>query len=145
MRELGNCRICGKDAGVVYPLLPSSPAFCSDHHNPKDTAPWGCDFSGPDDFDIPIDEEYHYEVPGLAEGDPIWRTKEKKKVFLSEMTDSHIVNTLNYLNKREETMNGKVECGEFVDGDVYDFVYAWQDVFEKEIKKRKIKVKSFVD
>jgi hypothetical protein len=44
-------------------------------------------------------------------------------------------------------MNGKVECGEFVDGDVYDFVYAWQDVFEKEIKKRKIKVKkkSFVD
>ena len=53
MSELGHCKVCGADAGVTYPLLPGSPAFCSAHHNPRDAGPFGCDFSGPDDFDIP--------------------------------------------------------------------------------------------
>lgn len=53
--SLGNCVICGKEASVVYPLLPGSPAFCSEHHNAKDAGPYGCDFSGPDDFDIPVE------------------------------------------------------------------------------------------
>ena len=55
--SLGNCVICGEKAGVVYPLLPNEPAFCHEHHNPKDAGPFGCDFTGPDDFDIPIDGE----------------------------------------------------------------------------------------
>jgi hypothetical protein len=53
--SLGKCVICGKEASVLYPLLPGAPAFCDDHHNPKDAGPYGCDFSGPDDFDIPFE------------------------------------------------------------------------------------------
>ena len=50
---LGKCVICGEYAEAVYPLLPGSPAFCGKHYNQKDAGPYGCDFSGPDDFEIP--------------------------------------------------------------------------------------------
>ena len=53
VNELGNCIVCGAKASVEYPLLPNDPRFCSKHHNPKDAGPYGCDFSGPDDSDIP--------------------------------------------------------------------------------------------
>ena len=50
---LGKCVVCGEYAEVVYPLLPRSPAFCGKHHSQKDAEEYGCDFSGPDDFEIP--------------------------------------------------------------------------------------------
>lgn len=37
----------------LYPLLPGEPRFCGEHHNAKYAGKYGCDFSGPDDFDIP--------------------------------------------------------------------------------------------
>ena len=53
--RLGTCVIpgCGKDAVVVYPLLLGEPRFCSEHYNEHDAGLYGCDFSEPDDFDIP--------------------------------------------------------------------------------------------
>jgi hypothetical protein len=59
--DLGPCVVCGEPAGALYPCLPGSPAFCSKHLTPRDAEPYGVDFSGPDDFDIPemddIDQE----------------------------------------------------------------------------------------
>ena len=54
--SLGSCSVCGKDARTVYPLLAGSPAFCGGHHNSRDAGHFGCDFSGPDNFDIPMEE-----------------------------------------------------------------------------------------
>lgn len=44
---------CVREAVCWYPLLPGEPHFCSEHHTPKHAGRYGCDFSGPDDFDIP--------------------------------------------------------------------------------------------
>ena len=52
--SLGRCVVCGEEACVLYPLLSDKSTFCSEHHNPKDAGPFGCDFTGPDDFDIPF-------------------------------------------------------------------------------------------
>ena len=51
----GKCGIkgCGKEAEVLYPLLSGEPKFCYEHDNPKGAGKYGCDFTGPDDFDVP--------------------------------------------------------------------------------------------
>jgi hypothetical protein len=46
-------RGCKEQMSAEYPLLPGSPRFCSEHHNPEFAGKFGCDFTGPDDFDIP--------------------------------------------------------------------------------------------
>lgn len=52
---LGECVIdgCSEQAVVEYPLL-GVVRFCNKHYTPEYAEPYGCDFSGPDDFDIPI-------------------------------------------------------------------------------------------
>jgi hypothetical protein len=45
---------CRKQASAWYPLLKGAPGFCSEHHNEKYAGKYGADFSGPDDFDVPI-------------------------------------------------------------------------------------------
>ena len=42
---------CNKDATVWYPLLSGNPRFCSEHHNPKDAEPYGCDLTPKDYFE----------------------------------------------------------------------------------------------
>ena len=44
---------CVEKWEALYPMLPGSPRFCGKHHNEKYAGPYGCDFSGPDDFDPP--------------------------------------------------------------------------------------------
>ena len=48
---------CSGKATVWYPLLENCPSFCSKHHTPEYAEPFGCDFSGPDDFEIPVGDE----------------------------------------------------------------------------------------
>jgi hypothetical protein len=112
MGELGNCRICNDHATVVYPLLPGSPAFCSEHHNPRDAGPFGADFSGPDDFDIPW-EDYIPQKPfpldptfdslPFKEQRKIWKwsTKDKRTFKLCRLTDRHIRNIIPYMERRK--------------------------------------------
>jgi len=104
MGELGNCRVCGEGAGVVYPLLPGSPAFCSEHHNPRDAGPFGCDFSGPDDFDIPIDDEDvpFRPLPQKFNRDTfVWGDKEGNRHLLKDIDDCYLQNIINYLERGE--------------------------------------------
>ena len=44
---------CKEQATTWYPMLSGEPRFCSKHYSPKYASKYGCDFSGPDDFDIP--------------------------------------------------------------------------------------------
>ena len=55
MRDKCIIKGCEGTATCWYPLLPKSPAFCDEHDEPKYMEPYGCDFSGPDDFDIPFE------------------------------------------------------------------------------------------
>ena len=109
--SLGKCRVCGSGASVVYPLLPGSPAFCSEHHNPKDAGPFGCDFSDPDDFDIPWgdDEWLHGDVrPQKLNRDTfIWRDREGGAHLLVDIDDQYLQNIINFLKRGE----GRVACG----------------------------------
>ena len=98
MGELGNCRVCGKDAGAVYPLLSGSPAFCSEHHNSRDAGPFGCDFSGPDDFDIPVDD---FRVEFRGDRDTfVWKDKEGVVHKLTDIDDVYLANIVNFLRRR---------------------------------------------
>lgn len=115
MGELGNCNVCGKDATALYPLLPREPAFCSDHHNPRDAGPFGCDFSEPDDFDIPIAGELLF-----PEVEPLWVTKDGKEFYDGQdIEDDHLLNIVWLLHRRakeacegsfrREVLKGKLE------------------------------------
>lgn len=99
---LGKCTICGKRAVAVYPLLPHGPRFCHEHHNPRDAGPFGADFSGPDDFDIPLppmEFPRDYYVKPLREKFT-WTTKDGVKYLLKDLTDNHLQNIIDYLKKR---------------------------------------------
>jgi len=103
--SLGKCRVCGGDAGVVYPLLPGSPAFCSGHHNQESAGPFGCDFSGPDDFDIPwCAEDIPFTSPRVQKLDRdtfIWTDKGETKHSLAAIDDQYLQNIINYLKRGE--------------------------------------------
>jgi len=108
--SLGSCTICGEDACVEYPLLGGSPRFCSSHHNPKDAGPFGCDFSGPDDFDIPFEEYDPFDVwreKGALNHFReifIWTTKDGRKLHVKEIGDTHLQNIVNLLNRRLDSI-----------------------------------------
>jgi len=110
MGELGNCRVCGRDAVAVYPLLSGSPAFCGSHHNPKDAGPFGCDFTGPDDFDIPWgqDEWLHGrpKFQKLKRSTFIWTDKEGNRHKLKDVDDYYLQNIINYLVRGEGRIAG---------------------------------------
>ncbi len=111
MGELGNCRVCGKDAGVTYPLLPGSPAFCSEHHNSRDAGPFGCDFSGPDDFDIPFNDEDVPFRPSLLPQELnrytfVWIDKGGVRHLLKDVDDYYLQNIISYLERGEGYATG---------------------------------------
>lgn len=97
--SLGKCVVCGKGAAVLYPLLPNEPAFCSEHHNPRDAGPFGCDFTGPDDFDIP-DEPLEYTPEMFDRESFIWIDKEGSEHELKDIDDRYLNNIINFLTKR---------------------------------------------
>lgn len=98
--SLGKCAVCGKEAGALYPLLPGGPAFCSEHHNPRDAGPFGCDFTGPDDFDIPCEWEL---PPYVFVGDRrtfTWKDREGNVHRLKDIDDRYLANIISHLRKR---------------------------------------------
>lgn len=107
----GRCVVCGGNASVNYPLLSGSPNFCSAHHNPHDAGPFGCDFTGPDDFDIPDEwpfEFFHKVVTGLPRFDAkkfVWTDREGVKHKLRDIDDAYLTNIINYLERRVNEMN----------------------------------------
>lgn len=97
--SLGKCIVCGKGAGVLYPLLPNSPAFCSEHHNPKDAGSFGCDFTGPDDFDIPFPGEFDAVFVGNRDTF-VWTDREGVKHELADIDDIYLHNIIGFLRRR---------------------------------------------
>ena len=107
----GKCRVCGNRASVSYPLLAGSPAFCSQHHNPKDAGPFGCDFSGPDDFDIPFDDvlfhnpfaEHPWTKPRSAYSRRkfVWTDINGDKHKLKDIDDRYLQNIINFLKRQD--------------------------------------------
>lgn len=95
--ELGKCTVCGENATALYPLLPGEPKFCNDHHNPRDAGPFGCDFTGPDDFDIPVD--FDDEI-GLDRDNFVWKDKEGTEHPLSTIDDRYLQNIINFLKRK---------------------------------------------
>lgn len=102
--SLGKCVICGREARVLYPLLPREPAFCSEHHNPKDAGSFGCDFTGPDDFDIPFPGEFDYEFVGDRETF-VWTDKEGNKHKLRDIDDRYLQNIISYLRRKLKSLD----------------------------------------
>lgn len=98
---LGKCVVCGGHASALYPLLPNSPAFCSEHHNPKDAGPFGCDFSGPDDFEIP---EPPWPETKFNMKTFVWTDKEGNKHKLRDIDDRYLQNIINFLKRRVTEM-----------------------------------------
>lgn len=96
--SLGKCAVCGKEAGVLYPLLSGEPAFCSKHHNPKDAGPFGCDFTGPDDFDMPDGPFYGLEVFDRETFE--WKDREGVRHKLVDVDDRYLQNIINFLGRR---------------------------------------------
>ena len=106
--SLGKCVVCGEEASVLYPLLPSEPVFCSEHHNSKDAGLFGCDFTGPDDFDVPFDDDdvpFHTQKSSkpqkLSRGTFVWRDKEGNRYLLSDIDDVYLRNIINFLKRGE--------------------------------------------
>ena len=102
--SLGNCAIDGKEASVVYPLLPGKPAFCSEHHNARDAGPFGADFSGPDDFDIPdlwddIDPILAF-TPPYDQETGVWTDRGGNQRLLSALDDPHLLNIRRWIVQR---------------------------------------------
>jgi len=101
--SLGECVVCGKEAGVLYPLLPGEPAFCSEHHNPKDAWPFGCDFTGPDDFDIPDEPLFSAEM--FDSETFVWTDREGIKHRLVDIDDGYLRNIINFLGRTAVEMD----------------------------------------
>jgi len=123
--SLGNCKICGREATVVYPLLSGEPSFCSQHHNERDAGPFGCDFSGPDDFEIPT--EYDPEEPFALEmrleeirETKVWTTADGTELHVTEMETGHIENCIAFHYRK-----------------LWDVSEAWIEVFSEELERRK--------
>lgn len=104
---LGSCNCCGSDAVATYPLLPGSPSFCGAHHNASDAGRFGCDFSGPDDFDIPGGSEIFDEtdlVDILLSG-PVWVDKDGNEYQTAdEIKDDHLYNIVMFLERRLDSV-----------------------------------------
>lgn len=126
--SLGKCVVCGKEAAALYPLLPNEPAFCSEHHNPKDAGPFGCDFTGPDDFDIP-DEFLEYTPEMFDRESLIWTDKEGNEHELKDIDDQYLNNIINFLTKRMPYMG--VHSQEYWKA-VRDFLVGEQAIRAKE-------------
>ena len=110
--SLGRCSVCGEDATVLYPLLAGEPKFCSGHHNPEDAGPFGCDFSGPDDFDIPwgpsVLEEYdpYGELVGYTKKQFkewhkkfVWTDREGVDHEIQDIDDVYLRNIVGFLRR----------------------------------------------
>jgi hypothetical protein len=125
MSDLGNCKICGGDASVQYPLLPGSPCFCHDHDNPAGAGRFGADFTGPDDFDIP-DEAFGPVPDGIfidfSTLDP-GQFKELRKKFtwkdrqgglhpLVQINDAYLQNIIKFVQRKV----GMLPPVEYVEG-----------------------------
>jgi len=75
-----------------------------------------------------------------------WETKNHEKIKISDMTDLHIINTINFLKKNphfyDEYYNfGYCDDDDFETGEVVDnseLVYKKIEELEKELHKRKI-------
>ena len=121
--SLGNCVVCGEEASVLYPLLPGNPSFCPEHHNPESAGPFGCDFSGPDDFDIPVEEFYPKLQPqGLNRNTFIWTDKEGSRHPLRDIGDQYLKNIINYLERGEghvfrESVDRRKQVIDFLKGE----------------------------
>lgn len=100
--SLGHCRVCGRDAVVVYPLLRGSPAFCVEHHNPRDAGPFGCDFTGPDDFDI---LDYPDNVFVGDRKTFVWSDRDGVEHELRNIDDQYLQNIINFLRRRLAVMD----------------------------------------
>jgi hypothetical protein len=118
--DMDKCVVCGGKGSVEYPLLPGSPTFCGTHHNPRDAGKYGCDFSGPDDFDEPFEDSdvifgleerlptlldkiadklFRRKPPKLIM--PIWTTRDGRDIWKEEdFTDNHLINIIYFLDKR---------------------------------------------
>ena len=116
---LGHCIKCGKDAAVVYPLLNGSPAFCNAHHNSHDAGQFGCDFTGPDDFDIdwnPGHNDYEDPYEDLIcytkkvfkrwRKKFVWTDKEGTKHKLKDIDDMYLRNIIQFLYRTTNYSNG---------------------------------------
>ena len=96
--SLGKCVIDGAPASVVYPLLPGSPAFCHKHHNSRDAGPFGADFSGPDDFDIPDwDDSPLVFRPPYDPKTKLWTDQYGIASPFSALSSSHLENIRNWI------------------------------------------------
>lgn len=124
--ELGKCIVCGKKAEVLYPLLDRGPAFCSKHHNPRDAGVFGCDFTGPDDFDIPLDYLY-LETPFRRRPKFeqlrllfVWADKEGDRHPLNTIDDYYLGNIVNFLKRKRTELppfDGDPVTGEIRDNE----------------------------
>jgi len=112
--SLGKCSIpgCGKEAGALYPLLPGKPCFCHEHHNPKNAGPFGCDFTGPDDFDIPFGDDdvpFHTRIPKYQKLDRkvfVWTDREGVRHKLKDIDDTYLTNIINFLVQGKGQVSG---------------------------------------
>lgn len=103
MSGLGKCSVCKGEATVLYPLLSGSPSFCSAHHNPQDAGPFGADFTGPDDFDIPLCADDVPFRPGptfLTRGRFVWTDQCGVRHKLSDIDDDYLSNIINFLRRK---------------------------------------------
>ena len=103
--SLGNCNICGRGAGVVYPLLPGSPKFCSEHHTPQHAGPFGADFTPSDaEMDALFDEfvrdtELVFKPPYNPQINT-WKEKSGRMLKLTSLDDSHLFNIRRWIVSR---------------------------------------------
>jgi hypothetical protein len=107
---LGKCRICGGEATALYPLMVGQPAFCSTHHNSRDAGRFGCDFTGPDDFDIPVEGEWGpwCSPSTLTRKGFVWTDREGNKHKLQDIDDRYLGNLINFLKRKDDDMFGAI-------------------------------------
>ena len=103
MSDFAKCTVCGADAGVEYPLLAGSPAFCSTHHTQEVAGRYGCDLSDDhDDFDIPDWEEDEPKPWYMLDGPkPIWIDNSGKEYWHEkDFDDNHLINIIGFLERK---------------------------------------------
>jgi len=111
---------------VQYPLLAGSPSFCGTHHNPHDAGRFGCDFSGPDDFDIPGEWDNTPIFVGTKETF-VWTSKDGRKHKLHEIDDTYLSNIIRFLDRRVKAIYDHVD---------HDVTIYWSDVLKFLNKER---------
>ncbi len=106
MDSLGKCKVCNREARVLYPLLPGSPAFCGEHHNPVYAEPFGCDFGDPDDFDIPIADDI-YDT-SFDRNTFTWMDRDGIGHPLDTIDDRYLQNIIGFLKRRGGSYSPRV-------------------------------------